>query len=127
MLVIALLNPLTLAFIKRNMTQPGGGGPSIEDMEKEHYLQVAAEGIGEKGNHVEAMMYFPKDTGCMETSRMLIESALCLALEKESLPNHDEGGFWSPSTGLGNTVIQRILDTGSTLDIRVIPSSTTSK
>ena len=127
MLFIALLNPLTLAFMKRNMTQPGGGGPSIEDMEKKHYLQVAAEGVGEKGNRVEAMMYFPKDTGCMETSRMLIESALCLALEKESLPNHDEGGFWSPSTGLGNTVLKRILDTGSTLDIRVIPSLTTSK
>ena len=121
MMMLVLLNPLTLALAKRKFTQPGDG-PSIEAMEKKHYLQIAAEGVGEKGNRVEAMMYFPKDSGCMETARMLVEAALCLALESDSLP-HNEGGFWSPSTGLGNTLVKRILDTGTTLDIRVIPNS----
>ena len=120
MTMIVLLNPLTLALAKLKFTQPGEG-PDMEAMEKKHFLQIAGEGVGEKGNRVEAMMYFPKDTGCMETSRMLVEAALSLALESESLP-HNEGGFWSPSAGLGNTLVKRILDTGTTLDIRVIPS-----
>ena len=51
---------------------------------------------------------------------MLVEAALSLALAKESLPNQGEGGFWSPSTGLGNTLLKRLLETGSTLEIRVI-------
>lgn len=118
MLITSLLNPFTKSVAKCLFTPPGGG-PSIELMENKHYLQILAEAVGEKGNKVEAALYFPKDAGCLETSRMLIESALSLALEHDTLPTQ-KGGFWSPAAALGNTLLQRILNTGSTLDIRVL-------
>lgn len=57
----------------------------------------------------------------METVRMMIEASLSLALEGDSLPKRD-GGFWTPSVALGDTLVKRIFDSGSTLDVRVTPA-----
>jgi short subunit dehydrogenase-like uncharacterized protein len=121
MLVSMFLNPLTLSLVKRFVIPQPGDGPGIEAMEKEHYLCIGGEGVGEKGNTVESFMYFPKDPGCIETVRMMIEAGLCMALEDAKLPQKN-GGFWTPSTALGDVLMKRLLDTGMTFEARVVPT-----
>ncbi|GKY93159.1 hypothetical protein MPSEU_000283900 [Mayamaea pseudoterrestris] len=116
---MSLFNPLTKYFARKAMPAPGEG-PPMEAMEKKHYLCVYGEGIGEKGNRVESIFYLPQDAGCLETSRMLIESGLCMALqEKELLVK--EGGFWTPSTALGEVLDKRLQDIGMQWSARVVP------
>lgn len=117
--VVSMLNPWTLALLKRYVLTPPGEGPDMKAMEEKHFLQVSGEGIGQGGTRVEAILYFPGDPGCMETVRMMMEAALCLTQETSSLPQRD-GGFWTPSTALGDPLLRRIVETGSTLDVRVV-------
>jgi short subunit dehydrogenase-like uncharacterized protein len=119
-----LLNPLTLALLKRFAIPGPGEGPSIDFLENKSYLCISGEGVGEKGNRVESTIYFPKDGGYVETARMLVEAGLCLALEddgEKKLPP-TKGGFWTPSTGMGNVLMKRLLDTGTTFEARVVPA-----
>ena len=120
---VALLNPLTRRLVHKMIPAPGQG-PAMDVMEDLHYLCVYGEGVGSKGNRVESIFYLPKDAGCLETSRMLVESGLCLALQEDDLPE-PEGGFWTPSTALGNVLMKRLLDTGTTWSARVVPSEKT--
>lgn len=85
------------------------------------FLCVSGEGIGVNGNVVETIFYLPKDAGCLETSRMLVESGLSLALEEQKLPV--KGGFYPPSIALGNDILlNRLVQTGTTFTSRVVPS-----
>lgn len=117
-LMTSLLNPFTRSFIKKYLTKPGDG-PAMEEMETKNYLLVSGEGIGSKGKRVQGHIYFPKDPGCMETSRMMIEAGLCMALQSDTLPIKS-GGFLTPSVALGNTLVQRLVETGTTIKLRVV-------
>lgn len=120
-----LLNPVTkwlahLVFLPRP-----GQGPSMETMENTNYLLVTAEGIGAKGNRAETTLYFKQDPGCLETAKMLVESALVLALsetteKKKKLPSGTKGGFWSPATALGDVLLDRLVDVGAEFNSRVV-------
>lgn len=111
-----ILNPLTLPLMKKYALPKPGEGPSMEKMLKKNYLCVFGEGIGAKGNRVECIMYFPRDAGCLDTSRMLVESALCLAKDDLKTP----GGFWTPSTGMGDHLFNRLIESGTHFHSRVI-------
>lgn len=126
MLGSLLLNPLTSSFLRRFVIPKSGEGPSMEDMEQKNYLCVLGEGIGVKGNKVESIMYFPKDPGCLETSRMLVEAGLCLALEEDRLPARYKSGFLTPSTALGNVLMKRLVNTGTQFSYRAVEASTDS-
>lgn len=110
--VTAMLNPITAFVLRKYILPKSGEGPNMDDMEKKHWCLVSAEGISKKGKRAESHMYFPKDTGCMETSRMLVESALTLALNEEKLPV--QGGLWSPAAGMGDLIMERLMKTGTT-------------
>lgn len=108
-----LLNPLTAWIAYKLFLPQPGQGPSMEDMEEKNYLLVTAEGIGVKGNRAESTFYVKHDPGYLETSRMLVESGLCLALEDESkLISHDKGGFYSPAAALGDSLLDRLISQG---------------
>jgi short subunit dehydrogenase-like uncharacterized protein len=107
-----LVNPLTQLLMKKFVLPMAGEGPELNDMEKKNFLCASAEGVGKAGNRVLAHFYLPKDAGCLETSRMLVESALALALDEEKLPS-STGGFWTPATGMGDVVMKRLTDTGT--------------
>lgn len=112
-----ILNPITKYLVKLLIPQ-SGQGPSYDDMENKHYLAVWGEGVGVNGSRVESLMWLPKDAGCLETARMLVESGLCLALQEKELPV-SKGGFMTPSVALGEVLMQRLLETGTKFSYRV--------
>jgi short subunit dehydrogenase-like uncharacterized protein len=125
-----LLNPFTKWLAFRFLLPQPGQGPSLKSMEETNYLLVTAEGIGEEGNRVETTLYFPKDPGCLETSRMMIESGLCLAMasrkgeasnSENKLPSGNKGGFWPPAAALGDVLLERLLETGAEFNFRAVP------
>jgi short subunit dehydrogenase-like uncharacterized protein len=88
------------------------------------FLCVKGEGIGEKGSRAESIFYLDKDAGCLETSRMLVESGLCLALQEDALPCKETGGgFMSPGAGLGTVLIDRLVKTGTFLESKGYPAA----
>lgn len=113
-------NPITLYLLQKFVIPSPGQGPPMHDMEHKFFLCVKALGRGEQGHCAESVMYFPRDAGCLETSRMLVESGLCLALQEEQLPVK-QGGFWSPAVGLGDVLLQRLIKTGTVFTSQTIP------
>ena len=95
-----------------------GEGPSRKALDQ-GYLTVAGFGVGSKGNKAETLFYFPKEVGYKDTGRMLVESGLCLALDEDKLPVNN-GGFFTPSTGMGDALLERLCKTGSMFSARTI-------
>jgi short subunit dehydrogenase-like uncharacterized protein len=114
-------NPLTRLLLSRAIPSPGDG-PDPEAMDTKHFLCVYGAGEGAKGSRVETCLYFPKDPGCVETARMMVESALALALQEDQL-KCQRGGFWTPATALGDVLMDRLLKTGTSFQQRVIAPS----
>jgi short subunit dehydrogenase-like uncharacterized protein len=114
----ALMNPITGSLLKKFVIPKPGEGPTMADMENKHFLCIAAEGIGSKGSRVESMLYFSKCPGYLETGRMVVESGLSLALEEAALPVKD-GGFFTPSVGMGDVLLDRLTRTGTYFASRV--------
>jgi short subunit dehydrogenase-like uncharacterized protein len=106
-----LFNPITAYILKNYILPKPGSGPSIKEMDS-NFACVYGEGIGAKGSRVESIMYFDKDLGCLETSRLLIESGLSLALSEDELPAKD-GGFYPPAIGMGDVLLDRMTQTGT--------------
>ena len=121
-----LLNPLTSSLMKRYVLPKPGTGPSMEKMVNKHFLCIYGEGIGAKGNRAETIMYFPRDVGCLDTSRMLIESALCLVKDESKLAQKG-GGFFTPSTGMGQPLLDRLINTGTHFSTRVVKKEEMTK
>merc|ERR550514_1123776 len=118
------MNPLTLFLIEKLVTQPGDG-PDLKSMEEDYFLAVTGTARGSKGTIIQSLLYYNKDPGYLETARMLVESALCLALEEEAVSKNiaeavggttaqqqASGGFFSPGFALRKNLLQRLVDTG---------------
>ena len=110
--LLAMTNPLTAKLLADHVLPKPGEGPSIRSMENKFFGTIHCEGTGTNGSKAEALVYFPKCVGYMETARMVTESALCMALQEKELPEK-EGGFYTPSTGLGNVLVGRLEKTGT--------------
>ena len=79
-----------------------GEGPSKEERDAGHYdLLFVGELPG--GGRVEAAVTGDKDPGYGSTSKMIAESALCLAGEAP-----DEGGVWTPGALMGAKLRERL-------------------
>jgi len=92
---------------------PPGQGPSQQQM-KEGFLKVTGIGEGVKGNKASFVMAFYVDPGYLDTARMLVESGLCL-LQSNNLPSNT--GILTPAAGLGDMILQRLIDTGTSFAI----------
>ena len=53
---------------------------------------------------------------------MMIESGLCLALQPDQLPSHGVAGFMSPAAGLGNVLLNRLIQAGAHFECRTFPA-----
>jgi short subunit dehydrogenase-like uncharacterized protein len=55
------------------------------------------------------------DPGYAATAVMFGQSALCLALDADRLP--DGGGVLTPATGMGTALVERLRDRGLVLEV----------
>merc|ERR1712157_180840 len=132
MFFTSLMNPLTGGLLEKLIPQPGDG-PDLEAMENEYFLAVTGTAKGSKGTILQSLLYYNKDPGYLETARMVVESALCLALEEDEVsknialasgegstttPTKTVGGFFTPGFALRKNLLQRLVDTGCHYDVR---------
>ena len=114
----ALLNPISGIVMRKYILPKPGQGPDDKSMRK-GYMLLTALGESKNGKRVESCFYFPNDPGYADTARMAAESGLCLALDADKLP-HQGGGFYTPSIGMGDALLERLCMTGCKFASRVI-------
>jgi len=111
----ALLNPLTKGLVVNKLPKPGEG-PSAKAMDR-GFLRISGYGVGSQGNEVESVIYFRTDAGYRDSARILVESALALSLDSDILPAKG-GGFFTPATGMGRVLLDRLKKTGTMFAVR---------
>lgn len=84
-----------------------GEGPSREQREAGHY-ELFFHGIHPSARELDVRVRVAGqlDPGYGSTSRMLAEAACCLAQDPLTI----DGGFWTPASGLGEHLLQRLSD-----------------
>lgn len=96
------------------LKQRGSGeGPSAERRAR-HRFEVRF--FGERGTHQSEVIVSGKDPGYDETSKMLSEAALCLALDEGKRPN--TVGVLTPVVALGDAYLTRLRKAGIVFEVR---------
>ena len=101
----ALLFPPTRALLKNTVLPKPGDGPSARQRETGFYkILFVAKNDG--GESVSAIVKGDRDPGYGSTSKMIAESALCLAFDvsREETP----GGVWTAAAAMGDKLIARL-------------------
>jgi short subunit dehydrogenase-like uncharacterized protein len=80
-----------------------GEGPSKEERETGFY-DVLFSGSDDKGNSLAVSVKGDRDPGYGSTSKMIAESAICLAMGESD----KEGGIWTSAPALGTKLIDRL-------------------
>lgn len=80
-----------------------GEGPSKKERE-EGFYDLMFFGSDEQGNKLAVNVTGDRDPGYGSTSKMITESAICLALGLCD----KSGGIWTPAPALGHTLIKRL-------------------
>ena len=84
-----------------------GEGPNV-DPENPGFYNIAFFGETKGGDKLRAKVTGDADPGYGSTSKMLAESAICLALCEDKL--EVGGGFWTPSSAMGDHLLNRLED-----------------
>eukprot|EP00984_Skeletonema_dohrnii_P004657 scaffold1638_cov112-Skeletonema_dohrnii-CCMP3373.AAC.8 len=115
----AAINPVLLPILKKFLPSPGEG--PTQSVLNDGFLCISGYGIGENGNEVESVFYFPHDGGYKSTARMLVESSICLATDEDRHENA-AGGFYSPASIMCDALLDRLVETGSSFACSVCKS-----
>jgi len=113
--------PFTRNLIKKYGPQPGDG--PTEKQRNEGFFKITFVGKtdpkdqGEKGIEVRGQVNGHSDPGYQETSKMISETAIGLALKATREPNSIRGGILTPATSLGTDLIDRLKTAGMTFEI----------
>ena len=91
--------------LKRYLLPGSGEGPSREICESGSW-ELILIGKLDNGNVLRARINGTGDPATESTSRMLVESALCLALESGKITVN--GGFWTPASAMGALLLSRL-------------------
>ena len=97
-------NSILKKMADRYLPKPGEG-PSKEERENGFYNLVLLGKLAD-GTTITTKVKGDKDPGYGSTSKMLGESAVCLA--KDTLP--DSSGVLTPSTAMGDALLKRLVD-----------------
>lgn len=97
--------PPTRALLRRFALPKPGEGPSKEERETGFY-EVGFIGETADGRQLRARVKGDKDPGYGSTSKMISESAMCLA--RDVPHNETSGGVWTPGAALGAKLIARL-------------------
>ncbi len=102
------------ALLSRLLPAPGQG-PG-ERTRRTGYFRIQIHARTSAGTRYKATVMAPGDPGYAATSVMLGEAALCLALDRDHLP--DRAGVLTPATAMGAALTGRLRSAGHTLDAR---------
>jgi len=106
--------PLSWLLSKTKAIPEPGTGPTPEQLAK-GFLKVTGFGTGENGTKLKTEMYFPNDTGYVDTARMLVECAMVMIADGDKLTV--PGGVYTPGVALKEKLLERLQQTGTTWKI----------
>lgn len=105
--------------LSKHVLPKSGSGPSKEEQEN-GYFDIRFFGKTTKNDTINTKVTGDKDPGYGSTSRMLAQSALCLA---QDIARDDvKGGFWTPASAMGDKLLTR-LETHAGLSFEVVDSN----
>lgn len=111
---LAALKP-TRALLERFVVPKPGEGPTPEAQEA-GFFDFRFHGNTAAGDTLVAKVTGDRDPGYGSTGKMLGEAAVCLA--RDTPADQVCGGFWTPSTAMGDALIERLqADAGLTFEI----------
>ena len=91
--------------LSKHVLPKSGSGPSKSEQEN-GFFDIRFFGTTTKQDTINTKVTGDRDPGYGSTSRMLAQSALCLA---QDISQEDvAGGFWTPATAMGDKLIQRL-------------------
>lgn len=95
-----------------------GEGPSEQALAKGCF-DLKMVGVDGEGHYGMMEMHFPGDAGNAATIMFACEAVITLLLDQPVLA--DEGGFFTPATGLGDRFIKRLTNAKLTIETNVYP------
>ena len=99
-----VLDPIRNLMNKFVLPKPGEG-PSLQD-QLNGFFDIELMGKNAKGEKLTVKVTGDRDPGYGCTAKMLAQAGLCLAFD---LAKEDKvGGFWTPSTAMGDLLIERL-------------------
>ena len=103
----------TRSILKSFLPKPGEG-PSEETMEN-GFFEIELLGIHptDRDKDMRVWIYGDKDPGYKSPAKMISESAMALAQDDLDVG----GGFWTPASAMGDTLINRLPNAGVTFKI----------
>ncbi len=90
-----------------------GQGPKEEMLDKFHY-RIDFTATSPTGKKVTYLVNGRSNPGYRSTSQIAIEAGLCLALDRDQLP--DYYGIVTPATGMGLSLVDRLARAGVTIE-----------
>jgi short subunit dehydrogenase-like uncharacterized protein len=95
------------ALLEKFVLPAPGEGPSPEAQLK-GFFDLRLYGADNDGNHLMVKVTGDRDPGYGSTAKMLAQAGLCLAMD---IKKEDQaGGFLTPSTAMGSTLVNRLED-----------------
>uniref|UniRef100_A0A7S3RBG0 Saccharopine dehydrogenase NADP binding domain-containing protein n=1 Tax=Dunaliella tertiolecta TaxID=3047 RepID=A0A7S3RBG0_DUNTE len=115
---LALSTSLGMALFKKLVPNPGEG-PSLE-LQRTGFWSHKIVGVTEEPNGQQGTVFTgecgdKRDPGYWSTSRMVLESALCLALDDEAIKQSGkcrDGGVLTPASAMGLVLMERLKAAG---------------
>ena len=106
-----------IRLLAQKLAPPPGAGPSEASMDGGSF-RCQWVGHSASGKMVRGLIADQGDPGNRATTKMLCESALALALQRDELPGGRQfGGLLTPASGLGDVLVQRLRTAGMTLQV----------
>ncbi len=102
--MLAAVIPPSRWVLERFVVPKPGEGPSPAEQEN-GFFDMRFHGTTARGQPLRAKLTGDRDPGYGSTSKMLGQAAVCLARD---VPDGAEGGFWTPSTLLGESLLERL-------------------
>jgi short subunit dehydrogenase-like uncharacterized protein len=110
--------PPTRKVLDKVLPDPGEG-PSEETREK-GFFKIKIHARTSSGAKYVARVAAQGDPGYKATALMMGESALCLALDRDRLP--DRAGVLTPATAMNGALVDRLRAAGMTLEVERDPA-----
>jgi short subunit dehydrogenase-like uncharacterized protein len=118
----AVASPPTRALLKKYVLPGSGEGPHRETRESGQW-RIVLVGKMDDGRTVRTLVGGEGDPATDSTTRMLVESALCLAQDADKIPVG--GGSWTPAAAMGDLLVTR-LTSNAGMSFEFEPASTSA-